>query len=59
VAASFTIAMRFADGDDVTVTAEGDDAYPDCLSQLRKEAFDGWCDAVAYALAIQGQPDPE
>ena len=54
--ASVTISMHFADGDEVTVTTKGADAYPDALDQLRKEAFEGWSDAVAYALAIQREP---
>jgi hypothetical protein len=53
--ASVTISMHFADGDIVSVQAKGADSYPDSLDQLRKEAFEGWSDAVAYALAIQGQ----
>lgn len=57
--ASITISMHFADGDIVAVTAKGADAYPDALDQLRKEAFDGWTDAVAYALAIQTIPPDE
>jgi hypothetical protein len=57
MAASFTVAMTFADGDSVVVTAEGDDAYPDCLAQLRKEAFDGWTAAVTYAIAIQREAE--
>jgi hypothetical protein len=57
MSASITISMHFADGDEITVTAEGDDAYPDCLAQLRKEAYDGWTDAVTYAIAIQREAD--
>lgn len=51
--AQITISMHFADGDVVACTAKGASNYPDALDQLRKEAFEGWSDAVAYALAIQ------
>jgi hypothetical protein len=39
--------------------SKGASSYPDALDQLRKEAFEGWSDAVAYALAVQFTPPPE
>lgn len=57
--ARIVITHIFADGDQTQVVVTGRNPSPDAFETMCRQAFDAWCDAMSYALAVQSEPAPE